>query len=280
MRFRRLTIALLAILGLSLLGFLLVPRGPSEEVATAVIRAHPKFTATRMALVPRTVHVNPGVFAGGLGEQSTYKATDLAFLAPTVAALKAARLVDVTEYITPADIVNVPMSQQNLSASERREALQYQAYAHTLMVQPRESLIAVPGFAVSDAERVQHDTRNSTITTTFGWQFPVAVRELVKVTDIQRSPHPLAAFDATVCWRWRPLPAGELFAVGSDAFERIPEQLWGDELPLQNARGKEIFFGNDLHAWLARLTRKDGRWEIVTFGRFEEDAYVPACSEP
>ena len=280
-RLPRLTIGLLAVTGISLLGFLLVPRGPSKEVAAALIRGHPRFRTNRMALVPRSVHVNPGVISGELGEQSPYPTAQLGFVAPTVAALKAFHLVDVTEYITPPDTVDVPMSQQNMSAAERREALRYPAFAHMLMVQPLESLTTVAGFAGADAEQVQHDARNSTITTTFGWQFPIAVRELVMVKGIERSPRPLGDFDATVCWRWRPLPAGELFAVGSDTFDRLPEQLWDDASPLENLRGQTIFFGSDLHAWLARLARRGDRWEVVLFASLDEDVSVErVCADP
>ena len=281
MRLARLTIGIFAVAGLSLLGFLIVLRRPSKEVATALLLAHPKFTTKRMAVVPRSIYVNPGVYTGEFALQSPYTATELGFIAPTVAALKALQLVDVTEYTTPADTINLPSHQQDLPDSDRREALRSRAFAHTLMVQPREALTNVAGFAEADAEPEREDAGSITVTTTPGWQFPIAVRELVEVTGVQHSPRPLRDFDATLCWRWRPLPAGELFAVGSDTYDRIPERFWDDASPVENERGRKIFFDTDLHAGLARLTRKDDRWEIVFLTRLDEVVPIErVCSDP
>ena len=281
MRLARLTIGIFAVTALGLLGVLLVPPRPSKEVATALLLAHPKFVTRRMAIVPRSVHVNPGVLGGALAEQSSYTATELGFVAPTVAALKALHLVDVTEYITAADTVNIPVYQQGMSASDRRDALRSPAFAHTLMVQPRETLTTVAGFGEAEAETERQEAGAIAVTTTPGWQFPIAVRELVMVTGVQRSPRPLRDFDATLCWRWRPLPAGELFAVGSDTYDRIPELLWDDASPVENERGRKVFFDTDLHAAVARLTRKDDRWVIVFLTTLDEVLPIErVCADP
>jgi hypothetical protein len=148
------------------------------------------------------------------------------------------------------------------------------------MVQPREALTGVSGFAAA-SEALRYFAGDITVTTSGGWQFPIAVRELLAVTGIERAPLPLRDFDATVCWRWRPFPAGELFAVGSDTYDRIPEQLWSDASPLENVRGKKIFFDTDLHAAVARLTRKPGQWQVAFVVNLENvEPSEQMCSHP
>ena len=260
MRFARLTIAILALSALSTLGFVLVLRRPSTEVAKSLLLAHRNFTTPRMAVVPRSIRVHLG--AGEYAEQKSYTAAQLGYVSPTVAALKALHLVELTEYITPA-------TPQDFTGTEYYETYQWSPFAHTLMVRPTEALTKVDGFTEADEEAVQ-DPAALGITATPGWRFPIALRELVSITAIEHSPKLLGHFDATFCWRWRPVPAGEPFAVGSDTYDRIPDSFWNDAEPTENARGRKTFFDTDLHAAVARLTRKDGRWAIVFLARLDD----------
>jgi hypothetical protein len=282
-RFSRIVIAIAAAVVLLLVALAVWRRGPSIDEVSALIVAHPTFAEPRFAAIPRQVYVNPGFIGGELAEDQPYTRSEIAFVSPIIGALSARRLVDVTDYVGPADTLHPPRYNEAITDSHRMDPRSSRAFSHSLYVRPTTTLRAMAGFAESEeGEAVRENAGAIDITTTPAWRLPVATRELIRVVGVEaRSTTPSAGgLRATFCWRWKATKDGALFDVGSDAFDDLPEDLWKDTSPTQNVRSLDAFFDANMQVGEAIIGREHGRWTVSGISWLEPSASELDCSPP
>ena len=250
---------------IALLGAVLTRRyrPPSIEAATTLIAADEHFKAPRFAAIPRRLYVNPGFIPGEFAEAESYTQAEVAFISPIVGALIARQLVDISDYASPADTLHPPHYNQAVTDSYRMDPRTPPGYAHTLYVSPRPALLAMNGFeADEESEANSENAGTIDITITPGWRLPVATRELLRVVGVASPTRIESRFHASFCWRWKATRDGEVFDVGSDAYDALPQNVWSDLSPTESSRSRAAFFTGEPHLGEAYLARMKGRWEV------------------
>ena len=192
----------------------------TNDDAARIVRSSSAFTRPKFAHIPRLITFQ-GYFSSPYGTEGVLSITDLARIDPTVAILKLARDVEVSEsiygpgrgamhrlVITPTDIdsaslladeaPNVQDAQENIDAQEERPPM------------------AAYGW--------------NTVHRELGWRVAIGRRRLLHVDQIHNWKDvneniPVNEVAVDFSWRWVPNELGDAFDSESDTFRSFPDSV-------------------------------------------------------
>ena len=192
----------------------------TRDQAAQLVRASAAFTRPKFAHIPRLLTFQ-GYYSSAYGTEGVLSITEIARIDPTVAILKLARDVDVSEsiygpgrgamhhlVITPSGIdsaslmadeaPNIQDAQENIDAQEERPPNNAWGWNH-----------------------IQRE---------IGWRVPIGTRELLQVDQIHNWKDvneniPVNELAVDFSWHWVPNDLGDAFDSESDTFKEMPDSV-------------------------------------------------------
>lgn len=228
----------------------------SKQEAAGLIRASATFARPKFAHIPRQLTFQ-NYYSSPYGTEGILSISDLARVDPTIAILKLARIVNVTEsiygpgrgamhqlMITPTGIDSTALladedprghefdQQENIDAQEER-----------------------PPVGSSGWNKVQRD---------IGWRVAMGTREFLQVDQIHNWKDPnetMAVNELAVdfSWRWVPNELGDCFDTQSTTFQSFPDSVqdqaryWGVRMNTEGPMHSRAYLIREADQWKLRL---------------------------